>query len=91
MATRGVLITASLLVFLFALAAFPAIAEEDMPVTCYRDGARIGTVTVFDWKTAAATCNTVLYDCKGRCVGCFRDSDYISDVCMDIYGREFLR
>ncbi len=66
-------------------------ADENMPVTCYKGKSRIGTVTVFDWRAAAATCNRVLYDCRGACMGCFRDSDYISDVCVDMNGREFLR
>ncbi len=66
-------------------------ADEDMPVTCYKGRSRIGTVRVFDWKAAAATCNSVLYECRGACMGCFRDSDYISDVCIDMHGREFLR
>lgn len=66
-------------------------ADENMPVTCYKGSSRIGTVTVFDWRTAAATCNTVLYECRGACVGCFRDSDYVADVCIDSTGRTFLR
>ncbi len=68
-----------------------ASAKENMPVTCYKDGSRIGTVTVFDWKAAAATCNTVLHDCEGECVGCFRDFDYVNDVCIDTKGHVFLR
>lgn len=67
------------------------IADENMPVTCYKGSSRIGTVTVFDWRAAAATCNTVLYDCRGACMGCFRDSDYIADVCIDMSGSVFLR
>ncbi len=66
-------------------------ADEDMWVTCYKGSSRIGTVTVFDWRAAAVTCNAVLYDCRGVCMGCFRDSDYIDDVCVDVHGREFLR
>ncbi len=66
-------------------------ADENMPVTCYKDGSRIGTVTVFDWRTAAETCNKTLYDCKGACIGCFHDFDYVDNVCIDMNGREFLR
>ncbi len=66
-------------------------AEENMPVTCYKDGSRIGTVTVFDWRTAAVTCTTVLHDCRGACIGCFHDFDYVDNVCVDMSGREFLR
>jgi hypothetical protein len=67
------------------------LADESMPVTCYRNGSRIGTVTVFNWKAGASTCNMVLYDCRGECMGCFRDNDYIDDVCIDTRGNEFLR
>lgn len=66
-------------------------ADEDIPVTCYRGSSRIGTVRVFDWRAAAMTCNTVLYECRGACMGCFRDFDYLNDVCVDTQGREFLR
>ncbi len=66
-------------------------AEEDMPVMCYKDGSKIGTTTVFDWRDAAAICNRIFYDCRGMCVGCFQDNDYISDVCVDTRGNQFLR
>jgi len=65
--------------------------QRTMKVTCYRGKSRIGTVTVFDWRAAAATCNAVLYDCKGACTACFRDLGYINDVCVDTHGNEFLR
>lgn len=66
-------------------------ADENMPVTCYKDGSQIGTATVFDWRTAAASCNTALKDCRGACIGCFHDFDYVDDVCVDVYGNVFLR
>lgn len=66
-------------------------ADNTLSVTCYKDGSRIGTVTVFDWRKAASTCNMVLYDCRGVCIGCFRDFDYINNVCVDTNGEEFLR
>jgi len=66
-------------------------ADEDISVTCYRGTSRIGTVTVFDWRTAAEACNTLLYDCRGACMGCFRDFDYVEDICVDLRGNEFLR
>jgi len=68
-----------------------AFADDDIPVTCYKDGSRVGTATVFDWKTAAAACNSLYYDCRGKCAGCFRDNDYFDDVCVDAYRNEFLR
>lgn len=66
-------------------------ADETTPVTCYKGESRIGTVTAFDWRTAAAICNSVLYDCRGACIGCFSDFDYINDVCVDARGSVFLR
>ena len=77
-------------VAVLAGAASLAAADENMPVTCYRDGSQIGTATVFDWKTAAAACNSLLYDCKGACIGCFQDSDYVNNVCIDTRGSVFL-
>jgi len=68
-----------------------AFADDDMPVTCYKGSSRIGTATVFDWRTAAAACNSLYYDCRGICSGCFRDNDYFEDVCVDVNGNEYLR
>ena len=68
-----------------------AFADDDMPVTCYKGGSRIGTATVFDWRAAAAACNSLYYDCRGICSGCFRDNDYFEDVCVDVNGNEYLR
>ncbi len=94
MVLRGVVTTAAILFLTFILtfgSASLISADENMPVTCYKGGSRIGTVTVFDWRDAAVTCNRTLYDCRGACIGCFHDFDYVNDVCIDISGREFLR
>lgn len=90
---KGVLALLALLLVCGAILTFSVWtdADENMPVTCYKGNSRIGTVTVFDWRSAAATCNSVLYDCRGACIGCFRDSEYIADVCIDSAGRTFLR
>jgi hypothetical protein len=66
-------------------------ADDDIPVTCYKDGSKIGTTTTFDWRAAASLCNRIFYDCRGMCVGCFQDNDYMSDVCVDMSGNQFLR
>ncbi len=66
-------------------------ADESIPVTCYKGNSRIGTVTVFDWSAAATACNSLYYDCRGACIGCSRDFDYVEDVCVDMNGNEFLR
>jgi len=69
----------------------PVSAEESMTAYCYRDGRSLGNVVIFDTANAAAACNNLYYDCKGKCIGCFHDSDYIDYVCVDGSGRTFLR
>jgi hypothetical protein len=66
-------------------------ADENMAVICYKGKSQIGTATVFDWRSASATCNTILKDCRGACIGCFHDFDYVDDVCVDVSGNIFLR
>jgi hypothetical protein len=48
-------------------------------------------VVVFDFSTAAIACNNVYYECKGKCIGCYHDFDYVDYVCVDTSGRTFLR
>ena len=69
----------------------PVSAEESITVYCYRDGRSLGSVVVFDVANAANACNNLYYDCKGKCIGCFNDYDYIDYVCVDRSGRTFLR
>jgi hypothetical protein len=69
----------------------PVSAEESISVYCYRDGRSIGNAVVFDVANAARACNNLYYDCKGKCIGCFNDYDYIDYVCVDASGRTFLR
>ncbi|HSB52603.1 MAG TPA: hypothetical protein VLD40_08080 [Dissulfurispiraceae bacterium] len=67
-------------------------AEESVSVACYLGDNVVGDgVEVFDTSTAARVCNSMFYDCGGRCVGCFIDSDYGEDVCVDMNGRTFVR
>ena len=68
-----------------------ALSDEGISVTCYRNNEQVGSVVVFDPATAAGACNAQYHDCRGQCVGCFYDFDYYQDVCVDIYGRTFLR
>lgn len=70
---------------------FPALADESITVSCYRDNRAIGTVAVFDMATAAAACNRTYYDCRGQCIACVFDNDFVDDVCTDASGRTFLR
>lgn len=67
-------------------------AEESISVACYFGDRLVGDgVVVFDVSSAAQACNGLFYDCRGRCFGCFHDFDYAEDVCVDMYGRTFLR
>lgn len=72
----------------------PAFAEESFSASCYKDAKStlpVGTVVVFDVATAALACNNMYYDCKGRCIGCYQDFDYVSNVCVDNWGNTFLK
>jgi hypothetical protein len=69
----------------------PVSAEESISAYCYRDGRSIGSVAIFDVSNAALACNNFFYDCKGKCIGCFHDFDYVDYVCVDTSGRTFLR
>ena len=69
----------------------PVAAEESFTVFCYRDSRKLGNVVVFDVSSAATACNNLYYDCKGKCIGCFNDFDYVDYVCVDTSGRTFLR
>jgi hypothetical protein len=69
----------------------PVSAEESITAYCYRDGRSLGSVVVFDVANAANACNNLYYDCKGKCIGCINDYDYIDYVCVDKSGRTFLR
>jgi hypothetical protein len=72
----------------------PIFAEESISISCYNEVKSswpVGNVSVFDIALAAQTCNLMYYDCKGRCIGCYQDSDYIDNVCVDARGNTFLK
>jgi hypothetical protein len=69
--------------------------EQNVSVTCYQGnpnagGNTMGSVSVIP-ASAGATCNSLYYDCQGRCYGCYSDFDLSEDVCVDASGRKFLR
>ena len=71
-----------------------AFAEESTTVSCYNlqsSSYSLGSVVVIDTSQAAGACNSLYYNCKGRCVGCFADSDYVDSVCVDVNGTMFLK
>lgn len=89
---KHLLIAVGIMIFLTIVQVIlPVSAEESITVYCYRDGSSVGNAVVFDVANAANACNSLYYDCKGRCIGCFNDYDYIDYVCVDRSGRTFLR
>jgi hypothetical protein len=85
----------STVLFLLALIgmATPMYADEGISVACYAGNASwsLGTALVFDVTIGAQVCNSMYVDCRGRCVGCFHDNDYVRDVCVDAGGSLFFR
>ena len=91
------LIMAGLLLVIVLLATglmSPAIADESFSISCYKDPGSdlsVGSVIVYDVSLASRSCNSMYYDCKGKCVGCYHDFDYIDNVCVDMWGNTFLK
>jgi hypothetical protein len=72
----------------------PALADESISVSCYKDPKSewpVGSARVYDVAEAAQACNSMYYDCKGKCIGCYHDFDYIDSVCVDMWGNTFLK
>ena len=69
--------------------------EKMISVTCYfgnpLEGRSVATIMIQGAAAAGPSCNSMFYDCKGRCFGCFSDSDLSQDICVDNNGRKFLR
>jgi len=71
-----------------------AYADQSISAACYNEAKSslpVGRVEVFDVAQAAQTCNSLYYDCKGKCIACYQDSDYFDNVCVDMYGNTFLK
>ncbi len=89
---NNILIGLAMMIFLILMQIIlPVSAEESVTAYCYRDSSSIGSVAIFDVSNAALACNNFFYDCKGKCIGCFHDFDYVDYVCVDTSGRTFLR
>ena len=72
----------------------PAFGDESTNVSCYKDAQSswsLGSVAVYDVAEAVQACNTMYYDCRGRCIGCYQDFDYADNVCVDMRGNTFLK
>ncbi|MFZ4857220.1 MAG: hypothetical protein ACOYL3_12570 [Desulfuromonadaceae bacterium] len=69
--------------------------EKMISVTCYfgnpLEGRSVATIMIQGAAAAGPSCNSMFYDCKGRCFGCFSDSDLSRDICADNNSRKFLR
>jgi len=90
-ALAGALISACILfsaVFVVQEAAF---AADSISISCYRNNQYVGNINVLRVRGAANACNQVYSACEGECAACFIDYDYIEEVCVDIYGRTYLR
>ena len=72
----------------------PTFGDDSINVSCYKDAKSswsVGSVAVYDVGEAAQACNTLYYDCRGRCIGCYQDFDYVDSVCVDMRGNTFLK
>ncbi len=72
----------------------PVFADESISISCYTDAKSswsVGSVAVFNVSEAAQACNSLYHDCRGKCIGCYQDFDYIDNVCVDIRGNTFLK
>jgi len=91
------LLLVSIIIGLLVVAMGPiaqVFADESITVACYKlqdSEIPLGHVVVYDTSQAALACNSHYYDCKGRCVGCFTDQDYLDSVCVDVRGTMFLK
>jgi hypothetical protein len=88
----GNLIFIGIMIFLTLIQIpLPVSAEESITAYCYRDSKSLGNVAVYENTNAVALCNSLYYECKGKCIACYHDFDYIDYVCVDSSGRTFLR
>ena len=71
------------------------VQEQNISVTCYlgnpNDRNSLGDIMVHSVPEAGTVCNSMFYDCRGACFGCFSDFDLSQDICVDNAGRKFLR
>jgi hypothetical protein len=68
------------------------VLENNIAVSCFKEnldaGNYIGSLTVTSPQAAGRRCNSLYYDCQGKCLGCFTDSDRGVQVCYDNDGRK---
>lgn len=84
----------SVAVFIVTGSIVPAFADEGITISCYEDAksaGSLGNVIVYDVAEAARACSSMYKDCRGRCIGCYHDFDYVDNVCVDMRGNTFLK
>jgi hypothetical protein len=71
------------------------VGDQNISVTCYlgnpNDRNSLGDIMVYSAESAGPTCNSMFFNCRGACFGCFSDFDLSQDICVDNSGRKFLR
>ncbi len=69
--------------------------SEAITVSCFQgnpeDGSYVGDITAPNPESASQVCNSLYGECRGKCTGCFSDSDITEDVCYDEAGKKFLK
>jgi hypothetical protein len=72
----------------------PVQQEQNISATCYlgnpKDRNSLGDILVMSAEAAGPTCNSMFFNCRGACFGCFSDFDLSQDICVDNSGKKFL-
>lgn len=72
----------------------PIQQEQNISATCYlgnpNDRNSLGDIMVMSPEAAGPTCNSMFFNCRGSCFGCFSDFDLSQDICVDNNGKKFL-
>jgi hypothetical protein len=89
-------ISATILILCCILLGFTVSAQgkESIPVSCYvgdpANNQEVGDLETFNVANAARLCNTVYYDCDGRCTACYINEEEMT-VCIDSGGRKYTK
>jgi len=85
------------LVLFFVAVLFTAVLAsegEGTTIACYianpPNYEYVGELEVFNLADASSTCNNVYYNCQGKCIGCYINSESF-EVCIDKNGNQFER
>lgn len=68
---------------------------RSLTATCYignpNNNQSLGSIVVPTPEAAGPNCNSLYFNCKGRCFGCYADFDLSEDICVDPGGKKFIR